>query len=112
MNDVIELPDSTSLGAIGQPLRRKEDERLLTGRSLRTHFAFAPSALDRSEPVYGPVIGIPTSRHLATGFAQAGNGSPHGMRQPAEPLPDLRDRSAFGSLEQADQLRALCRGWR
>ena len=32
MNDVIELPDSTSLGAIGQPLRRKEDERLLTGR--------------------------------------------------------------------------------
>jgi hypothetical protein len=32
MNDVIESPDSTSLGAIGQPLRRKEDERLLTGR--------------------------------------------------------------------------------
>ena len=32
MNDVIELPDSTSLGSIGQPLRRKEDERLLTGR--------------------------------------------------------------------------------
>jgi hypothetical protein len=32
MNDVIDLPDLTSLGPIGQPLRRKEDERLLTGR--------------------------------------------------------------------------------
>ncbi len=34
MNDtpLIELPDLKSLGAIGQPLRRKEDERLLTGR--------------------------------------------------------------------------------
>jgi carbon-monoxide dehydrogenase large subunit len=29
---LIELPDLKSLGAIGQPLRRKEDERLLTGR--------------------------------------------------------------------------------
>src|SRR4051812_41829584 len=74
--------------------------------SLRTQFAFAPSALassfDSSETVYGPVIGIPASRHLATGFAQSGNGSPHGMPQPAEPVPDLRDRSAFGSLEKAD----------
>ena len=34
MNDatIIELPDLKSLGAIGRPLRRKEDERLLTGR--------------------------------------------------------------------------------
>src|SRR5271154_5652181 len=32
MNDAIDLPDLKSLGAIGQPLRRKEDERLLTGR--------------------------------------------------------------------------------
>src|SRR6266404_979693 len=32
MNDVIDLPDLTSLGAIGQPVRRKEDQRLLTGR--------------------------------------------------------------------------------
>jgi len=32
MNDVIELPELKSLGAIGQPLRRREDERLLTGR--------------------------------------------------------------------------------
>ena len=34
MNDanMIELPDLKSLGEIGRPLRRKEDERLLTGR--------------------------------------------------------------------------------
>ncbi len=32
MNDVIELPDLKSLGEIGRPMRRKEDERLLTGR--------------------------------------------------------------------------------
>jgi aerobic carbon-monoxide dehydrogenase large subunit len=32
MNDRIDLPDLKSLGAIGQPLRRKEDERLLTGK--------------------------------------------------------------------------------
>ena len=38
MNDanIIELPDLKSLGAIGRPLRRKEDERLLTGRG---HFS-------------------------------------------------------------------------
>ena len=29
---MIELPDLKNLGAIGQPVRRKEDERLLTGR--------------------------------------------------------------------------------
>ena len=32
MNDAIVLPALTSLGEIGQPLRRKEDQRLLTGR--------------------------------------------------------------------------------
>ena len=34
-----------------------------------------------------------------------------GMRQPTKPLPNLRHRSAFGSLEHTDQLRALCTGW-
>jgi hypothetical protein len=34
MNDVIDLPDLTSLGAIGQPLGRKEDE--LRGPKLST----------------------------------------------------------------------------
>src|SRR5271167_1327175 len=32
MNDAIDIAALQSLGAIGQPLRRKEDERLLTGR--------------------------------------------------------------------------------
>jgi aerobic carbon-monoxide dehydrogenase large subunit len=32
MNDAIDLPDLQSLGAIGQPLRRREDQRLLTGQ--------------------------------------------------------------------------------
>jgi carbon-monoxide dehydrogenase large subunit len=32
MNDVIELPDIRGLGAVGQPVRRREDKRLLTGR--------------------------------------------------------------------------------
>ena len=34
------------------------------------------------------------------------------MGQPAEPLAYLGDRSAFGSLEQGDQLRPLRAGWR
>jgi hypothetical protein len=33
------------------------------------------------------------------------------MRQPTKPLPDHGDRSAFGSLEHTDQLRALGGGW-
>ena len=32
MNDAIDLPDLKNLGPIGQPVRRREDERLLTGR--------------------------------------------------------------------------------
>ncbi len=32
MNDTIDIANLQSLGAIGQPVRRKEDERLLTGR--------------------------------------------------------------------------------
>jgi aerobic carbon-monoxide dehydrogenase large subunit len=32
MNDAIDIVALQSLGAIGQPLRRKEDQRLLTGR--------------------------------------------------------------------------------
>ncbi|HEU0156330.1 MAG TPA: xanthine dehydrogenase family protein molybdopterin-binding subunit [Stellaceae bacterium] len=32
MNDATDLPGLQSLGAIGQPLRRKEDQRLLTGK--------------------------------------------------------------------------------
>ena len=32
MNEQIKPPDGTAFGSIGQPLRRKEDERLLTGK--------------------------------------------------------------------------------
>src|SRR5271155_2717157 len=32
MNDTIDIAALQSLGAIGQPLRRKEDQRLLTGK--------------------------------------------------------------------------------
>jgi hypothetical protein len=31
MNDAIDIAAVAALGAIGQPLRRKEDQRLLTG---------------------------------------------------------------------------------
>ena len=76
-------------------------ERLASDTVLSTRQSLSPlvGRSDRSEPIYGPVIGILASRHLATDFAQAGNGRPHGMRQPTKPLPDFRDGSAFGALE-------------
>ena len=88
-------------------------ERLLGDTVLSTRHSPSPLAgrFVTSEAIYGPVIGILASRRLATGFAQAGNGRPHGMRQPTKALPNFRDGSAFGSLQQADQLRALCAGW-
>jgi carbon-monoxide dehydrogenase large subunit len=69
MNDVIELPDSTSLGAIGQPLRRKEDERLLTGRG-RFSDDFTVSgqtyaAVVRSPHPHARIVEIDTRRALA-----------------------------------------------
>jgi hypothetical protein len=33
MNDVIDIDAVAAIGAIGQPVRRKEDQRLLTGRA-------------------------------------------------------------------------------
>src|SRR5204863_3063819 len=51
------------------------------------------SCFEGNEPVHGPIIGILAARHLATGFAQAGNSRPHGMRKPAELLPNLRNRT-------------------
>src|SRR5262249_58542747 len=89
-------------------------QRLLGDTVLSTRHGPSPLAdsFGRSQPVNGPTIGILASRHLATGVTQAGNGRPHGMRQPTKPLTDLRDGSAFGSLEHADQLRALGAGWR
>jgi len=63
-----------------------------------------------TEPVDGRVISILAAHHRATGLAQPGNGGPHGMRQPTEPLPDLGNGSALGSLEHSDQLGALGAG--
>jgi carbon-monoxide dehydrogenase large subunit len=69
MNDVIELPDSTSLGAIGQPLRRKEDERLLTGRGRFSDDFTLPgqtyAAVVRSPHPHARIIEIDTRRALA-----------------------------------------------
>jgi carbon-monoxide dehydrogenase large subunit len=69
MNDVIELPDSTSLGAIGQPLRRKEDERLLTGRGrFSDDFSLLGqtyAAVVRSPHPHARIVEIDTRRALA-----------------------------------------------
>jgi carbon-monoxide dehydrogenase large subunit len=69
MNDVIELPDSTSLGAIGQPLRRKEDERLLTGRGRFSDDFTVPgqtyAAVVRSPHPHARIVEIDTRRALA-----------------------------------------------
>ena len=69
MNDVIELPDSTSLGAIGQPLRRKEDERLLTGRGrFSDDFALRGqtcAAIVRSPHPHARIVKIDSRRTLA-----------------------------------------------
>jgi hypothetical protein len=66
MNDVIELPDSTSLGAIGQPLRRKEDERLLTGRGRFSDDFTLPgqsyAAVVRSPHPHARIVEIDTRR--------------------------------------------------
>jgi len=85
-------------------------ERLPAGILLSDDHLPSPvgRSFDQSEPVDRPAIGILASRHLATGVTQAGKGSAHGMRQPAEPLPDLGDRGALGPFEHADQNRALC----
>ena len=70
MNDVIDLPDLTSLGAIGQPLRRKEDERLLTGRGRFSDDFVLPgqtyAAVVRSPYPHARIVKIDTRRALAT----------------------------------------------
>jgi aerobic carbon-monoxide dehydrogenase large subunit len=43
MNDVGSIPDLTTLGAIGQPLRRKEDQRLLVGKGRFSDDASLPN---------------------------------------------------------------------
>jgi hypothetical protein len=100
---------ATHLSRLANIERGEARERLLGDNvlSARHRPSPLPGSLDSNELVHGPIMGILASCHHATGFAQAGNGRAHGMRQPAKPLPDLRHRSALGSLEHADQLRAL-----
>ena len=99
MNDVIDLPDLTSLGAIGQPLRRKEDERLLTGRGRFSDDFILPgqtyAAVVRSPYPHARIVKIDTRRALAmpgvlgilTGQDCAANGlSPI----PHNPVPQTR----------------------
>ena len=71
MNDanVIELPDLKSLGEIGQPLRRKEDERLLTGRGRFSDDFTMPGqahmAVVRSPYPHARILRIDTERASA-----------------------------------------------
>jgi carbon-monoxide dehydrogenase large subunit len=69
MNEVIDLPDLTSLGAIGQPLRRKEDERLLTGRGRFSDDFTLPgqsyAAVVRSPHPHARIVKIGTRRALS-----------------------------------------------
>ncbi|HUC72091.1 MAG TPA: hypothetical protein VMS01_12935, partial [Stellaceae bacterium] len=69
MNDAIELPDLKSFGAIGQPLRRKEDERLLTGRGRFSDDFSLPgqayAAIVRSPYPHARIMRIDTRRGRA-----------------------------------------------
>jgi aerobic carbon-monoxide dehydrogenase large subunit len=66
MNDTIELPSLRDLGAIGRPLRRKEDTRLLTGRGrFSDDFSLpgqAHAAMVRSPHPHARIIRIDTRR--------------------------------------------------
>src|SRR5271156_3816067 len=62
MNDAIDIATLQSLGAIGQPIRRKEDQRLLTGKGRFSDDFTLPgqayAAIVRSPHPHGRIIGI------------------------------------------------------
>jgi aerobic carbon-monoxide dehydrogenase large subunit len=62
MNDTIDIAALQSLGAIGQPIRRKEDQRLLTGKGRFSDDFTLPgqayAAIVRSPHPHGRIIGI------------------------------------------------------
>jgi hypothetical protein len=62
----------------GEAQERLLGDNILSGRHRSSPL---PGSLDSNKPVDGPIMGILASHHLATGFAQAGNGRAHGMRQ-------------------------------
>ena len=69
MNDAIDIAALHSLGAIGQPLRRKEDQRLLTGRGrFSDDFALpgqAYAAIVRSPYPHARIVAIDIGRAAA-----------------------------------------------
>jgi len=65
MNEQIKIPEGTAFNAIGQPLRRKEDQRLLTGKGRFTDdFSLegqAYAAMVRSPHPHARIVRIDTS---------------------------------------------------
>jgi hypothetical protein len=110
MNDVIELPDSTSLGAIGQPLRRKEDERLLTGRG-RFSDDFTLPGQSYAAVVRSP---HPHARISCVGVAHYGEGSVFrsmlGLGRTSGYPIGMRCRSVWKALERGNDARRIWEG--
>ena len=106
---MIELPDLKSLGEIGRPLRRKEDERLLTGRGHFSDDFTLPgqtyTAVVRSPYPHARILRIDTA--AGVGVAR-GDRHPYGKR--------LRCGRSFADPAQpgaADPLRhEIDRSWR
>ena len=65
MNEHIKIPEGTAFNAIGQPLRRKEDQRLLTGKGRFTDdFSIdgqAYAAMVRSPHPHARIVRIDTA---------------------------------------------------
>ena len=81
MNDAIDIAALQSLGAIGQPLRRKEDHRLLTGRGRFSDDFTLPgqayAAIVRSPHPHARIVRI---EHRAGGGDAGGAGRPYRSR--------------------------------
>jgi carbon-monoxide dehydrogenase large subunit len=99
MNDTIELPDLRDLGAIGQPMRRKEDERLLTGRGRFSDDFSLPgqayAAIVRSPYPHARIVGIDTRQAGAMpgvlGVFAGRNCADDGLKPiPHNPVPQTR----------------------
>jgi carbon-monoxide dehydrogenase large subunit len=69
MNDAVNIANLTALGAIGQPLRRKEDQRLLTGKGRFSDDFTLPeqayAAFLRSPHPHARIVAIDASRAQA-----------------------------------------------
>src|ERR1700728_2937291 len=69
MNDAIDIAVLQNLGAIGQPLRRKEDQRLLTGKGRFSDDFSLPgqayAAIVRSPHPHALIVGIDIGRAAA-----------------------------------------------